>query len=350
MDSSIKTLSIPSSLPIVYNSEYMTVTTIPTTEPDIMPVPFYQSQGWQLFLEKEKSTSIRFTITGSGVIQTLVIIYPIKRLGGTQMYIPRGPVMSETTTAADVTAWSEEIHRLAKQHNTHWCLIEPDILTEPQQKWLNQHSQIFPKERLPHQTQKMDLTQLTETILQEMNKKTRYNIRLAEKRGVTAFRTEYPDKEFSETFEQFYHLLSQTSDRALFRIHSKDHYLNILQTKTDTFQPYLIAGYREGIPHAIHMFVDTQRETVYLHGGSANEHKQHMAPHLIQWKAITEAKEAGIKTYDFWGTSDTKKSWAGITRFKRKFGGYTVDYPTTRAILFNPIGQAYKLFTTLKQK
>ncbi len=328
----------------------MTITHIPASEPDIMPVPFYQSQGWQQTIAKDKISSVRFSVAGTGVIQTLVIIYPLGNVLGTHLYIPRGPVMSETASAEDVAAWAKEIQSIAKLHNAQWCLIEPDILTDQQLNWLNIHTQKFAKDRLPHQTSKMDLTLSSEVLLQEMGKKTRYNIRLAEKRGTKIQRITPQDSAFPDIFETFFTLLEETSSRAQFQIHSKEHYLNILETSTDTFKPYLISAHHKDDISAVHMFVDTQSEAVYLHGGSAAHLKNLMGPYLIQWEAILQAKRAGLKTYDFWGTSDTKPSWAGITRFKRKFGGYTVEYPETRAMLFSPIGRVYKLLTQIKKK
>lgn len=327
----------------------MTITHIPTSEPDVMPVPFYQSQGWHQTVSTEHTQAVRFSVTGTGVIQTLVILYPLKGLG-THMYIPRGPVMSETVSASDVAAWATEIATIAKQNKAHWCLIEPDTLTDEQLSWLDSHTRLLPKDRLPHQTRKIDLSKPTDLLLQEMNKKTRYNIRLAEKRGTTIQRVTPQDTDFEPIFAAFYDLLEETSSRAQFQIHSKQHYRTILETKTDTFTPYLLSAHHDEDISAIHMFVDTQSETVYLHGGSASRLKNLMGPYLVQWEAIRQAKRAGLKTYDFWGTSDTKPSWAGITRFKRKFGGYTVEYPKTRAMLFSPVGRAYKLLTQIKKK
>ena len=70
----------------------------------------------------------------------------------------------------------------------------------------------------------------------------------------------------------------------------------------------------------------------YLHGASSNKHRDVMAPHLLQWKAVCDAKKDGFKYYDFWGIApndDPKHGWAGVTRFKKGFGGEQVNYPGT---------------------
>jgi lipid II:glycine glycyltransferase (peptidoglycan interpeptide bridge formation enzyme) len=65
----------------------------------------------------------------------------------------------------------------------------------------------------------------------------------------------------------------------------------------------------------------------YLHGGSSSADKNIMAPHLLQWEQIKLAKAKGYKYYDFWGIDEIK--WPGVTRFKKGFGGFEVDYGGT---------------------
>jgi lipid II:glycine glycyltransferase (peptidoglycan interpeptide bridge formation enzyme) len=70
----------------------------------------------------------------------------------------------------------------------------------------------------------------------------------------------------------------------------------------------------------------------YLHGASSRERRELMAPHLLHWTAMMDAKSWGFRTYDFWGVAPEGvegHSWAGITRFKRGFGGKYVAYPGT---------------------
>lgn len=62
----------------------------------------------------------------------------------------------------------------------------------------------------------------------------------------------------------------------------------------------------------------------YTHGGWDWEYRSLMAPHLLQWEQIKEAKNRGCKAYDFWGID--KINWPGITRFKKGFGGKEVNY------------------------
>jgi lipid II:glycine glycyltransferase (peptidoglycan interpeptide bridge formation enzyme) len=79
----------------------------------------------------------------------------------------------------------------------------------------------------------------------------------------------------------------------------------------------------------------------YYYGASSYEHRQIMAPYLLQWHAILEAKKDGCLIYDFLGISGGGKSaWdkrlSGVTEFKQKFGGEAVHYAKTAEFTFRP--------------
>jgi lipid II:glycine glycyltransferase (peptidoglycan interpeptide bridge formation enzyme) len=86
----------------------------------------------------------------------------------------------------------------------------------------------------------------------------------------------------------------------------------------------------EGEPVAAALIAQFGDTATYLHGASSSRHKETMAPYLLHWTAIREAKAAGLKRYDFWGVApenaDEKHPWFGITRFKLGFGGERISY------------------------
>jgi lipid II:glycine glycyltransferase (peptidoglycan interpeptide bridge formation enzyme) len=78
----------------------------------------------------------------------------------------------------------------------------------------------------------------------------------------------------------------------------------------------------------------------YLHGASSDDYREFMPNHLVQWEAILDAKRAGCTVYDFWGISpndDPEHSWAGITRFKKGFGGETIHFVGAFDYAFSPL-------------
>ena len=87
----------------------------------------------------------------------------------------------------------------------------------------------------------------------------------------------------------------------------------------------------------INFYGDT---ATYLHGASSRKNKELMAPHLLHWRIIQEAKKRGLGQYDFGGIDE--KKWPGVTRFKIGFGGSVVEYPPSVDIIYKPI--LYKIY------
>ena len=83
----------------------------------------------------------------------------------------------------------------------------------------------------------------------------------------------------------------------------------------------------------------------YLHGSSSSKNRQVMAPHLLQWEQIKEAKNRGMKYYDFWGFDEDK--WPGVSRFKKGFGGEIVEYAGAYDLIWNKLW--YQLYNLAKK-
>ena len=90
----------------------------------------------------------------------------------------------------------------------------------------------------------------------------------------------------------------------------------------------------------------------YLHGASSNVRREVMAPHLLHWKLINEAKSLSFKHYDFWGVAPegtVNHPWAGVSRFKRGFGGRYVAYPGTFDLPLDRFWyRVYRLLQTIR--
>ncbi len=182
----------------------------------------------------------------------------------------------------------------------------------------------------PETTLVLDLTLSEEDLLKQMKPKGRYNIKVAEKNGVTI--REY------QGVDAFCDLLEKTTGRDGFSAHPKAYYQKMLQA----LQPHvqlLMAG-KDGKAIAGGIFVYLDRVGIYYYGASDHDYRNLMAPYLLQWEAIKEAKRRGCKTYDFLGIAPehaTNHPWAGVTEFKKKFGGTVVDYPQAKELVVRPI-------------
>jgi lipid II:glycine glycyltransferase (peptidoglycan interpeptide bridge formation enzyme) len=82
------------------------------------------------------------------------------------------------------------------------------------------------------------------------------------------------------------------------------------------------------------------KTAIYYYGASSNEYRNLMAPYLLQWHAILDAKENNYHFYDFLGVADPsnpKDPLQGVTYFKQKFGGTLYNWPASNIIIHKPV-------------
>lgn len=238
----------------------------------------------------------------------------------------------------------------------------------------------------PEWTWRTSLAGSDDECLAAMHEKHRYNIRLAERRGVMVRAAPSPhapppeeggkEKGFlpfhgsgggsrgGGDVEICWKLFQDTAKRQKIATHPRSYYETMLRElsrkptaasyKPDTdCRLYLAERESESLAAAIVAYHgDT---ATYLHGGSSYEHRALMAPHLLHWQAMCDAKVAGLKWYDWGGIqsqatspkpqadracslrlSACSSAWSGMTRFKTGFGGEAVHHPPMRDLVFRP--------------
>ena len=183
----------------------------------------------------------------------------------------------------------------------------------------------------PEATRIIDVTQTEEEILAQMHQKGRYNIKVAEKHGVTVER--------STNIDAYYALAQATSARDGFGIPSKRQLRAFLETLPGSF---CLLAVHNGEPIAGLLGVLQSGTAYYYYGASDHTHRTLMAPYLLQWEAMKLCKAAGCSRYDLLGIApagtpgDESHPWSGISAFKAKFGGTVVTYPRERQIVLRP--------------
>jgi len=261
---------------------------------------FLQSAGWAKFQESQGHQ----VINKDGM-------YAYRRLmkfGFTQLYIPHLDLTEKQ--------WGD------------WRDIAEDLSVDFVRYEPNTYDGILPgfrrvKDFQPSHTLILNLRQTEEELLNQLHSKTRYNINLAAKRGVTC---RVGDK---AEFEKFWKLISSTYSRKDIYTHSREYYQNLLDINPDAYLVFAEYDNTVIVANLMIRFADT---VTYVHGGSHNDYRNLMAPHLLQWFEILRGKTDGFHNYDFWGiapTDDEMHPWAGITRFKKGFGGTVITYPGT---------------------
>jgi len=177
----------------------------------------------------------------------------------------------------------------------------------------------------PCRTILVDISQAEDEILERMKQKTRYNIRLAAKRGVVV-RT-------SADLHTFHRLMNITSQRDQFGVHSYEYYQRAYEFFYDRGECELLqAEYDNQVIAAIMVFARWARAW-YFYGASSDLYREFMPTYLLQWKAMLWAKSQGCKVYDLWGIPDYEEPYLednfisrsdglwGVYRYKRGFGG-----------------------------
>ena len=231
----------------------------------------------------------------------------------------------------------DEIKKIAKQENAVFFKYEPLIIEHRTWNMEQLKSQGFReavKELQPQRTIVLDLEKSEADLLGDMHQKTRYNIRLAQKRGIKVRASENKEKDF----EKFWNLLQETSKRDKFHTHAKDYYKKLL--KLDIIKLYF--GYKGSKLHVAAIVIFHDRRATYLHGASDYKYRRDMAPHALHWSIIKKAKQESMLEYDFWGIDE--KRWPGVTRFKRGFGGKELKYVGSYDYIFKKYWYwAYKI-------
>lgn len=269
----------------------------------------------------------------------------------TVLYIPRGPLLDWTQEGL-VRQVLDDLEVLARDKRAIFLKIDPDLPLgygipgedgdenyQPGlavQDRLSARDWIFSAEQIQFRnTVTVDLTGAEDDLLARMKSKTRYNIRLAERRGVIVRPGGVGD------IDLLYRMYAHTALRDDFTIRGKAYYHTVWETffKAGLAEP-LIAEV-DGQPVGGAVIFRFGGRAWYMHGMSLDAHREKMFTYRLQWEAMTRARAAGCRTYDMWGAPDTFSEddplW-GVYRFKDGFGGQVVrtlgawDFPVRSLI------------------
>lgn len=285
---------------------------------------FLQSSEW----EESQKLEGRKMWRSSGV---LIIRHDLPA-GFNYLYCPHPAAVTKKLLA--------DIAEIAREEKAIFLKVDPQENLPPTTYDLRPATSLQPRK-----TVVIDLKKSEGELLAAMHEKTRYNIRLAERRGVGVFK--YSSEERKNLPDLFFKLLKETAAREGFHAHEREHYEKLLAIRSENFRNELFfAEYeRKVVAAAIVNFYKPSATAIYLHGASSREHKEIMAPHLIHWRIIEEAKRLGFSRYDMWGIDE--KRWPGITRFKKGFGGREVEYPDSFDIIYRK--NLYELYGLAKK-
>ncbi|HLF25499.1 MAG TPA: peptidoglycan bridge formation glycyltransferase FemA/FemB family protein [Anaerolineae bacterium] len=259
---------------------------------------------------------------------------------GTLAYIPKGPIIDLDDGELTATLLAG-LDRLCRSRRALLLKLEPDALDA--QPFARFGFRPSPHAIQPPRTIVIDIARGEDDLLAAMHPKTRYNIRLASKKGVTvraAVRADLP---------AFNALMQATGARDGFAVHAPAYY----EWAFDLFAPasqaqLFLAEVAGQMIAGLFAFAHGQRAW-YFYGASGEAHREYMPNHALQWHAIRWAKSIGCCEYDLWGIPDADEAtleaeylhrrddlW-GVYRFKRGFGGSVVRFAGAWDRVHNPL-------------
>lgn len=286
-----------------------------------MDRPFLQTLEWLAF-QKHLGRSV--WRLDDGFIKANIIRHDV-RFGQNYLYVPYGPElnldMAKDGVKNEIAHFSRYLHGLARQQGSMFVKIEPthDMVIEllmrngVRLKKSSHHIQ-------PQKTVVADLTLSSDALLDNLHHKHRYNINLAQRKGITI--------EESDNADTFWRLLQRTAEHDDFRTHGMLYYkklLNFFSGERGALKTKLYLALQGGHPVAGVIMMEYGTTVSYLHGAMDRDYRALMAPHLMHWELMQRYKERDFHWYDFWGVDADK--WPGVTRFKLGFGARVIEYP-----------------------
>lgn len=277
---------------------------------------------------------------GEHVVAAALVLERSINLGGMAArlrmhYTPKGPLLVDWEDAALRKRVLDDLEAFARQRGAFLLKVDPEVPVgmgvpgaEDAQEGLvgqtliaelEQSGWHFSDEQVQFRnTVLMDLKQDEETLLMAMKSKTRYNVRLAGRRGVTVRQGSAAD------LEMLYAMYAETAVRDNFAIRGEDYYLTLWRTFLDAGMLIpLIAEVEEAPISGLMLFV-FGGASWYIHGMSSEAHRNLMPTYLLQWEAMRVSKALGCRVYDLWGAPnefvESDSMW-GVYRFKEGLGG-----------------------------
>ena len=304
---------------------------------------FQQSIEWSKVKTSWKTEVILAEDNNGKIIGSLMVLIRKIPIFGYIMYSSRGPVcdIHNKEVLAQLT---EGAKQLAKKYNAIVLRIEPDIVSSDE-KFRNimielgykikDDAKNFSEEIQPRYVFRLDIKGKTEDeIFKAFHQKTRYNVRLATKKGVTV------KVGAREDLKDFHKIMITTGIRDGFITRPLEYFEKMYDCLGDHMK--LLMAYYEDKPISGVIVIIYGNKTWYLYGASSNEHRNLMPNYLLQWEMIKIALQNKSDIYDLRGVPGIADNSNGLYRFKKGFGAEYTEFIGEVYIEFNPL--KYRLY------
>lgn len=305
-----------------------------------------QTWEWGKFRKKTGVEVERIGFFDNGQLQkTLqVTFHPLPKFDYTIGYFPRGFKPGENQLSA--------LRQIGKKHKALFVKLEPNIAIEVENKAnFKQLAHFLVKQDcepgrplFTKHTFQLDLTPSEDELFSNLKSKTRYNVRLAGKKGVQII-----EDSSREGLQVYLDILQETIDRQGFYAHDPDYFLKMWQQLNDGNMMRIFHAVYDNTTLASWIIFKLHDKIYYPYGASRNLHRDVMASNLLMWEVILYGKRQGCHTFDMWGAlgpnADKNHPWYGFHRFKRGYGGDLMRFIGTYDLVLEPT--LYRIFKVL---
>ena len=289
--------------------------------------------GWEVFRRTWEDENGNLAAAAQVLKRSIAL--PIPGRSVCMMYVPKGPLLSDWKNKGLRDRVMVDLVDFASEHGAFFIKIDPDIAYEsnPDEKSglgaefiaeLRNQGWRFSNEQVQmRNTMVIDLSKSNDQLLADMKQKTRYNLRLAEKKGVKVRRGSPGD------FSLLYQMYAETSVRDGFVIRNEAYYRTVWENFYESGMMIPLLAEVQDEPVAGLMLFIFGRQSWYLYGMSRQLYREWMPNYLLQWEAIKASKAAGCKIYDLWGAPDEfneRDPMWGVYRFKVGLGADEVRH------------------------
>ncbi len=313
-----------------------------------------QSWAWGEFKAAGGAKVERLGLFEAGQLRQVwqIFFHPLPYLPKQIGYFPRAAEISHSQLAA--------LTDLAREHQALAILIEPEIVVR---RWKNKRGHLQPQAKefasprpsqfglqpahrplFPRYTFWLDLRQSEAELLANFHPKTRYNLRLAERKGVEVREDNSP-----AALEVFLDLLFQTTQRQHFYLHDRAYFRRLWRILRPAGWAHLFLAFYQQQPLAAWIIFAYKDRLFYPYGASSNQQRQLMASNLLCWRVIQYGLRHHYRQFDLWGSPPPDVSpenpWYGFYRFKLGYGPDLVEFVGSWDFVFQPFW--YQLYSRL---
>lgn len=317
---------------------------------------FLQSWEWGELQKRLGYDILRLGILENKSLVAIALVIKIRAKRGNFLFVPQGPIIQIKSSKLKVQNYLRVITRylapIAKKERFSFIRISPllDDSPECQKMFAKLEFRKAPLYMHAEHVWKLTLNKTEDELLVDMRKTTRYLIRKAIKDGATVEK-----RTDAKTVEDFMRIYKETAVREQFTPFSKGYILHEFEEFLKTGHALFLFGKLGGRTYRAAALIIFTDSTAFYHQG-ASIHNKVPVPYLLQWEAIREAKKRGCRFYNFWGIAPNdlnRHPWAGLTLFKKGFGGSQLDYLPTQdkpISLFYAIPWVIETITRWKRK